>query len=254
MIAPASATALRYAFFPRRWSSDIALLALAFASAGVEVHRWSPGDPWSPPPDATAENATVCGSLRNGRAVAALLGTSLAEPADDLLPSLPHALVNRRVELTTLERARALAAPAFVKPAAGKTFAAAVYVTGADLIAPDLPGTEPVLVAEPVAWGDELRAFVLDGTVRALWAYAERDDVRDPAARRREAMELCARVVAAAGERLPRGVVLDVGTIRGRGWSLVEANPVAASDVYGCDPHAVIGVLRHAFARGRQRG
>jgi hypothetical protein len=44
-------------------------------------------------------------------------------------------------------------------------------------------------------------------------------------------------------------VVVDVGVIPGRGWAAVELNACWASGVYGCDPAAVLGVLRQAMGR-----
>jgi hypothetical protein len=45
---------------------------------------------------------------------------------------------------------------------------------------------------------------------------------------------------------LPPAVVLDVGLIAGRGWAVVEPNAAWGSGVYGCDPAAVLPVLRRA--------
>ena len=45
---------------------------------------------------------------------------------------------------------------------------------------------------------------------------------------------------------LPSAVALDVGTIVGRGWAVVEANPCWGSGVYGCDPAGVLRAARRA--------
>ena len=43
---------------------------------------------------------------------------------------------------------------------------------------------------------------------------------------------------------LPRATVIDVGTIAGRGWAVVEQNAAWGSGLYGCDPEQVLEVLR----------
>src|SRR5262249_17807356 len=51
---------------------------------------------------------------------------------------------------------------------------------------------------------------------------------------------------------LPPAVVMDVGVIEGRGWAVIEANAAWGSGIYGCDPAAVLGVVRRAcLQRGR---
>src|SRR5438132_7923079 len=67
-----------------------------------------------------------------GPTLAEQLGVRLLEPAADWLPRLPEEFRKRRVSLTTLRAARALAEPAFVKPPNDKSFPARVY-TGAEL-------------------------------------------------------------------------------------------------------------------------
>jgi hypothetical protein len=48
-------------------------------------------------------------------------------------------------------------------------------------------------------------------------------------------------------------VVADVGIIPGRGRAAVELHARWGSGVYGCDPAAVLGVLRQATARRTTR-
>jgi hypothetical protein len=40
-----------------------------------------------------------------------------------------------------------------------------------------------------------------------------------------------------------------VGVIASRGWAVVEQNAAWGSGIYGCDPAAVLAVLRHAATR-----
>jgi hypothetical protein len=48
---------------------------------------------------------------------------------------------------------------------------------------------------------------------------------------------------------LPPAVVVDVGQIEGQGWAVVEANAAWGSGLYGCDPIAVLDVLRRASVK-----
>ena len=185
-----------------------------------------------------------------GPTLAAQFGLTLLEPALDWLPRLPEEYRKRRVELTTLGRARENAEPVFVKPPNDKSFPAKVYA-GAEL--PREYGDDtPVLVAEVVRWKKEFRGFVLDRTLRTLSIYLrdgelQREcDFTQTDAETREATEFLDAVLADARIDLPRAAVVDVGVIEGRGWAVVEQNSAWGSGLYACDPVRVLEVLRHA--------
>jgi len=48
---------------------------------------------------------------------------------------------------------------------------------------------------------------------------------------------------------VPAAISLDVGTIRGRGWAVVEANGAWGSGIYGCNPDEVLNVISQAVIR-----
>ena len=52
----------------------------------------------------------------------------------------------------------------------------------------------------------------------------------------------------------PQAVVLDVGQIVDRGWAVVEANGAWGSAIYGCNPDAVLDVIRHATVQPTPHG
>lgn len=188
----------------------------------------------------------------------ALFGPSLAEqfrlrlpePAVNWLPRLPEEYRKRQVSRTTLRNARSLAEPAFIKPPNDKSFPARVY-TGAEL-PHGYDEDSPVLVSEVVAWEKEFRCFVLDRKPRALSIYLRHGEPqRDHGfavsdSELAEAESFIRTVLADTRVELPRAAVLDVGVITGRGWAIVEQNAVWGSGLYGCDPVAVLEVLRHA--------
>ncbi|MFE9626228.1 ATP-grasp domain-containing protein [Streptomyces sp. NPDC006527] len=181
-------------------------------------------------------------------AVARELGTGLLEAPEDWLARLPYELTLRDVEFTTIEEARLLRRPAFVKPPNDKNFPARVYADGSGLPGPDaVEGTEPVLVSDIVTFAVEYRLFVLDGEVRTGSRYAARGDLdvaplaEDP--RRAEVLAFAERL---AGSGLPSAVVVDVGLVDGSGWAVVEANAAWASGHYACDADAALDVVLRA--------
>jgi hypothetical protein len=183
--------------------------------------------------------------------VADQLGVELASPAGEWLPSLPSNLRRREVTLMTLRHARELTRPTFIKPATTKAWTAKVYADpSADL--PEADEAEPVLTAEPVVWAREFRCFCLGGRVMTVSPYlrhgelARNEDGDWPAAEDelRQAEETATAALDCGG--LPDAIVVDVGEITGRGWTVVEANAAWGSGLYGCDPEAVLDVVRAA--------
>jgi hypothetical protein len=62
-------------------------------------------------------------------------------------------------------------------------------------------------------------------------------------------LAFCDALLADRRVDLPPAFVLDVGTIAGRGWAVVEMNPVWCSSLLGCDLAAVLPALRRACRR-----
>jgi len=183
--------------------------------------------------------------------IAELTGRRLLDLSDDWLVSLPVRLTRRQILLTTLGQARSLTSPAFVKPPNEKSFTAQVYASGAALPVEHDDNTA-VLVSDPVHWDVEFRCFCLDGRVRACSPYlrsgvlAKETDYASSPPEFRSAINFAELVLAEIMIAKPRAVVLDVGQISGQGWAVVEANGAWGSGIYGCDPDAVLDVIRHA--------
>jgi hypothetical protein len=188
--------------------------------------------------------------------IAPAFGLALHEPPEGWLPQLPECYRHRAVQLSTLGAARALL-PAFVKPPNDKSFPARVYGPGE--LPEEFPDDTPVLVQEPVTWVREFRCFVHDRTLRTWSVY-----LRDGALQREagfpstaeegvEVEEFVTRILADPEVSLPPACALDVGEIWGRGWAVVEVNSAWGAGIYGCDPVAVLHVLRQA-AEPRGRG
>lgn len=189
------------------------------------------------------------------------LEVALLEPSDEWLTTLPHAYTGRRVTMATLNEARALSRPAFVKPPSGKGFPAAVHPDGRGLPSGLPPGT-PVQISEVVSWAAEFRLYCLDGEVRTGAQYATygRLDAKPLHGHRHESALLgfAGELLATCGAGLPSAVVVDVGLLAPTGreadrrWAVVEANMAWFSSCYAADPDRALDVvLRSAGPRDR---
>ena len=200
----------------------------------------------------TLDEPVLYGEALFGPSLAEQLGLSLLNPPEDWLVRLPMDYRHRHIELSTLGRAKLLQDEAFVKPPNDKSFPAGVY-RGADLPTEYAEAKDmPVLVSEVVTWEKEFRRFILDRTLVTWSVYSRFGDLQrdaDFASSPAEAGELQAFMsTLLADDRvdLPRATVVDVGTIEGRGWGCVEQNAAWGAGIDGCDPAAVLAVLRHA--------
>lgn len=175
-------------------------------------------------------------------------GITLCEPPLDWLVRLPDSFRKRHIELTTLGNARKNPDPLFVKPPNEKSFPARVY-RGAEL-PPEFDDLMPVLTSEIVSWEKEFRCFILDRRVVAVSIYLRAGELQRSAGFAQsdeevaEAAAFLNQVLADPRVDLPRGAVVDVGVITGRGWAVIEQNAAWGSGIYGCDPTAVLEVLR----------
>lgn len=183
--------------------------------------------------------------------IAEFFGLRAVEPPDDWLCRIPEEYRRRAVRLMTLGEARTQAEAQFIKPPNDKSFPAAIY--RGDQLPTQFDAAMPLLVCEIVTWQLEFRCFVLDRRLLTLSIYArdgrpQRD--ADFAMSDDEAQSAAAfanMVIADRRVLLPRAAVLDIGTIAGRGWAIVEQNAVWGAGIYGCDPARVLEALRHAY-------
>jgi len=111
----------------------------------------------------------------------------------------------------------------------------------------------PTLVSEPLRFGIEVRAFILERQVVTSSPYVRDGDIAKAedgswpltSEERDGATKLLADLCVDPEVPLPPGVVVDVGRIEGRGWAVVEANAAWAS--------GVTTVARTRLADGQQR-
>lgn len=238
-----------------RYTTDSITLAKAAASLGWSVQRLLN---WHVPDGFTAAYVTLYGEPFFAAAIAEQLSLHLLEPPFDWLATLPVSYSKRRVSATTLDEARRVADAAFIKPADDKCFSARVYSSGAELRDTEhLPAETPVLVSEPVGWEVEYRGFIRHNDLQTLSPYfrsgtlTQTEDGDWPAVEEevKEARDFYTDLLGDSEVKLPPGVVVDIGKIRGRGWAVVEANPAWSSGIYGCDPSRVLPVIESACLR-----
>jgi hypothetical protein len=242
---------------PPRFTPDPIAVGNAAHAAGWSVERFSS---WRLPEGWRGEDVALYGEPLFAAVVANQLGLVLLEPPFDWLTTLAEKYRKRDVRFATLgEARRQLERPAFVKPADAKCFLAGVFPSGAQLPGDDiLPGTTPVLIAEPVKWEVEFRCFVLEREIVTLSPYMRHGELaQSPEGhweddRTEMARDFAQSVLSDVSVGLPPAVVMDAGIIEGRDWAVIEANAAWGSGIYGCDPAAVLRVVRRAcLERGR---
>jgi ATP-grasp domain, R2K clade family 2 len=213
-----------------------------------------------PPSALKVQDVVYYGGTDIADEVAQRLGLVLLEPPLDWLARLPRKYLHRQVRYATVAEARKLTTAAFVKPAdaTDKCFDAGVYLGGWAI--PErrgFPEDTPVLIAEPITWEVEYRCFLLDGVVTTCapyvrfgrWVRAGDYQWATPKPELEQVLAFCRSLAGDETVALPPAVTLDVGRIEGKGWAVVEANPVWSSGLYGCDPIHVLPVLRRASLR-----
>ncbi len=228
------------------------ILAEAAHKVGWSVHYWD--DTRVRPPSG---RVVYYGGSDLALEIAARCRLSLLEPPLDLLARLPASLLLRQIEFARFRDLSRLKRATFVKPAdpLDRCFDAGIYSSVHDIRAPRGISAETlVLVAEPVEWLSEHRCFVLDGRVvasspylsfsRPVWrAWGHGGEKAVPS---QDVLATCSRLLAIRSPELPPAFVADVGLIEGRGWAVVEFNPVWCSGLLGAEPAAVLGVLERA--------
>lgn len=208
---------------------------------------------WKVPAWLTDREIVVYGEGWFANLVAEELDLALIQTPFDWLVNLPAKFLKRHIEFATLKEARQVTETSFIKPAEGKWFEADVYESGTALeLEENLEDSAPVLIAEPITWEVEFRCFVLNRQVVTLSPYFRfgelvKNDQDEWLAEPDEIEEAKVFVKSFLQEvDTPSAFVLDVGVIQDKGWAVVEANPVWASGIYGCDPAKVLAVLHRA--------
>ncbi len=170
------------------------------------------------------------------RTLAQLLGLELLAPRDEVLATLPWALLQRHVWLDTLAGLARQPRRLFVKPVEPKLFRAQITDDPTSILrAHSLTCPEtPVLAADVVEFEAEVRVFVLDGRIETAATYRGHAEASDALPLVRQLLPLV---------RLPRAWIVDVGRLTSGAWAVVEFNAVHAAASLGCDPARVAACI-----------
>jgi len=228
---------------PPNPSDESVRLWRAARAAGWDVVRSSG---WRAPAGLPTEGLVIYGGELFARAMQQQLNRFPAPlPPPAWLPQLPRALRQRDIRLT---RPTPQAVPCFLKPVHDKWFAAGIYPAGHVL--PPCPEEvdDAIYAAEVVRFETEWRLFVRDGAIAAACRYAVGGQpAGDDPSQADAARTFGKAVLATAGAALPPGVVLDVGEVAGRGWAVVELNPIAESALYHASADDVLPAIAAAY-------
>jgi hypothetical protein len=191
--------------------------------------------------------------------IAEQLKLVLLEAPARWLMSLPKEYLRREIEFATLAQARTITEPRFIKPAEGKFFAAKVYENG-DELPPKGSQAEgmPVYMAEPVKWLKEFRCFILEGQLETFSVYSRNGELAEvngewpmsswpmTTDEVTAVQTFCEKILNDVQIAMPPAFVLDIGEIEGRGWAVIEANPVWASGIYGAEAAKILPLLKRS--------
>lgn len=184
--------------------------------------------------------------------VAEQLALTPVETPADWLPSLPYRYTNRAIKIKRIGDLVDADFPSFIKSPNDKTLAAKIYPAISDFSANQyLPPETVVLLAEPVSWEVEFRCFVHQRKCVTCAIYARNGRVAQDEngewitsqADQDSALMFLDSFLPDGAVAIPSSIVIDVGLIPGRGWSVVEANGVWGAGIYGCDPDEVLSTL-----------
>ena len=243
---------------PPRIAPDSLALEAAALAEGWDVERIAN---WRALECLRGKEVAVYGDFLFAEVIADTLALALLEPHLDWLAKLAEKYRLRRVEYTTLGKARLAPGPVFIKPAEDKCFPAAVYPEGAELPCDSatLADVTPVLISEPVQWDVEYRCFVHERRVASLSPYCRagerlccepgKFDPETSAGSPEEldaALSFASRLLGDDTVAVPPAFVMDIGRIHNRGWAVVEANSIFGANLFGCSPRLVLNVIRRA--------
>lgn len=220
----------------------------------TRIQGWRVPDTMS----ANDRDIVIYGEPLFAEAVADQLNLVLLEPSVNWLTTVPRELTCRDIAFMSLAQARVLNTQAFVKPADGKIFEPKVYDSGAALPGEDqVDGIIPVLRSGVVDFRLEVRCFIHERRLTTLSPYWRNNALAQDSTggwsflsgEEDAATAFACRVLSDERVALPPACTLDVGRLSTGEWAVIEANPCWGAGLYGCDPDAVLSMLRAAVRR-----
>lgn len=235
-----------------RYTEDSRILAHAARSMGWQVNRLVNRQI---PADLDTTNLVLYGESFFVEYLAQELNLTLVVPDPEFLIKLPYEFINRNLKIVKHSEFTPISTPTFIKAADIKSITAKVYQPREEILGLNsLPADTPLLLSEPVVWESEYRCFIREGKLQAMSIYAAGGETAVCAseiwtaqsATDDAAVEFAQKVLADKRVQLPKSVVVDIGLIEQRGWSIIEANPAWSSGIYYCSPEGVLSTLQAA--------
>jgi hypothetical protein len=226
------------------YTEDSNILKKASIGSPYELSRFN--GKWNVPEEFRSEVVAVHGEDIYAEIVAEQCHLTLTKPEDHWLSLISEEFTRRKISYGQLKDF-INEGPVFIKCPDFKSFKAGVFdkvtdIKGFDSLDPEMT----VFTSEVVEWELEVRCFVLNGEIKTFSSYW-RNDVYDtgPLAEteRQELFVFFSRFMEQYAKTLPEAIVLDFGTIRGKDWALIEANPAWCSGLYACDAEIALEVI-----------
>lgn len=237
-----------------RYTQDSVILRQSAVQNNWNVHRLS--NNWLVNDSERNSPVAIYGEPLFVQYVAEQLSLLPIETPDEWLPSLPYQYTNRIMKIKRIGELEDTDFPAFIKSPNDKAFKAKVYQTLADFSAKEyLPPETIVLFSEPVFWEIEFRCFVHQRECVTYSVYSRNGEVAQDEngawiasqVEQENANKFLEFFLADCSFDIPKSIVVDVGYISSKGWSVVEANGVWSAGIYGCDPDKVLSLLSDGF-------
>lgn len=221
-------------------------VAAAARDAGHRVIRWSTGDRRP-----RVDDAVFLGSLTECAAMPGVIGDPDRLRVGAWLPQVGSLALNGQIIATRVGQVSPASAPwdrvfarpdSAMKPFSGRVLDRAQLSPGAlDLgFYYDDPSV-PVVLAEAVALEREWRFVAVDGRLVSDSGYRA-DGVRSAVVDPPPAGAIRAAEAALAVSPEPT-VVIDIAELSAGGFRLVEFNLFSGSDLYGCEPRAIVEAI-----------
>jgi hypothetical protein len=168
----------------------------------------------------------------------------------DWLSKVPYKYLHRQVDFMSIKDATNLDKCKFIKPADDKCFDVGIHEAGTFTYNESLPDDTPVLVSDVVQFLSEFRCFVNEkGIVQAQCCYSFKKELNNPKNHYSIEPEFGYGSATDFVNKLLldhpviTGSVIDVGILEGKGYAVIESNPVWASGIYGCDVNGVLNAM-----------
>lgn len=201
---------------------------------------------WNVPEEFRDDVIAVYGEDIYAEIVAEQCNLTLTKPKDNWLAEISEEFTKRKISYGKLKEF-VDEENIFIKCSDFKSFKAGVFDKVTDIKGFDtLDFDSKVFTSEVVEWELEVRCFVLKNEIKTHSSYWRNDSFdTNPLSETEQydMFEFFKNFIQQYSETLPKAIVLDFGIIKGKGWTLIEANPAWCSGLYDCDAEKALEVI-----------